>query len=156
MWDLSSPTRDQTCVPCIGRQILYHWTTREVPITEYWVEIPVLYSRSLLIIYFIYSSVYMLMVQGCGLLLNCSFWMKCLSPLFCSAQRFLPWTHTLPQPGGWSSIFQTLCCPEHSSTTHPSHLLYYWSTWPSLPGLWASWEQVVSYLSLQLEANNKW
>ena len=27
-------------------------------ITEYWVEFPVLYSRSLLVIYFIYSSVY--------------------------------------------------------------------------------------------------
>ena len=31
MWDLSSPTRDRTCVPCIGRRILYYWTTREVP-----------------------------------------------------------------------------------------------------------------------------
>ena len=30
MWDLSSPTRDRTRVPCIGRRILYHWTTREV------------------------------------------------------------------------------------------------------------------------------
>ena len=30
MWDLSSPTRDQTPVCCIGRQILNHWTTREV------------------------------------------------------------------------------------------------------------------------------
>ena len=29
-------------------------------ITEYWVEFPVLYSRSLLIIYFIYNSVYLL------------------------------------------------------------------------------------------------
>ena len=28
-------------------------------IAEYWVEFPVLYSRSLLVIYFIYSSVYM-------------------------------------------------------------------------------------------------
>ena len=27
MWDLSSPTRDQTCIPCIGRQLLDHWTT---------------------------------------------------------------------------------------------------------------------------------
>ena len=27
----SSWTRDQTCVPCIGRQILNHWTTKEVP-----------------------------------------------------------------------------------------------------------------------------
>ena len=34
MWDLSSPTRDQTHVPCIGRQILKHHkflNTREVP-----------------------------------------------------------------------------------------------------------------------------
>ena len=30
MWDLSSPTRDQTCIPCIGRWSLNHWTTREV------------------------------------------------------------------------------------------------------------------------------
>ena len=26
----SSQTRDRTCVPCISRRILYHWTTREV------------------------------------------------------------------------------------------------------------------------------
>ena len=31
IWDLSSPTRGQTHIPCIGRQILNHWTTREVP-----------------------------------------------------------------------------------------------------------------------------
>ena len=31
MWDLRSPARDQTCVSWIGRQILNHWTTREVP-----------------------------------------------------------------------------------------------------------------------------
>ena len=31
MWDLSSPTRDQTHVPCTGRQILNHWPRREVP-----------------------------------------------------------------------------------------------------------------------------
>ena len=30
MWDLGSLTRDQTCVPCIERQILNHWTTRKV------------------------------------------------------------------------------------------------------------------------------
>ena len=34
MWDLNSLTRDQTCVPCIGRQILNHWTTREVKRSE--------------------------------------------------------------------------------------------------------------------------
>ena len=31
MWDLSSPTRDWTATPFIGRQSLNHWTTREVP-----------------------------------------------------------------------------------------------------------------------------
>ena len=31
MWDLSSLTRGQTHVPCIRRQILNHWTTREAP-----------------------------------------------------------------------------------------------------------------------------
>ena len=31
MWDLSSPARDWTCSPCIGRQSLHHWTAREVP-----------------------------------------------------------------------------------------------------------------------------
>ena len=31
MWDLSSPTRDQTHAPCIGSVSLNHWTTREVP-----------------------------------------------------------------------------------------------------------------------------
>ena len=30
-WDLSSRTRDQTHVSCIGRQIPNQWTTREVP-----------------------------------------------------------------------------------------------------------------------------
>ena len=28
-WDLNSPTRDETCISCPGRRILYHWTTRE-------------------------------------------------------------------------------------------------------------------------------
>ena len=27
----SSKPRDQTCITCTGRQILYHWATREVP-----------------------------------------------------------------------------------------------------------------------------
>ena len=31
MWDLSSPTRDQTHTPCIGKRSLNHWTAREVP-----------------------------------------------------------------------------------------------------------------------------
>ena len=31
MWDLNSLTRDRTCIPCAGRQILNHWSTKEVP-----------------------------------------------------------------------------------------------------------------------------
>ena len=31
MWDLGSPTRDQTRIWCIGRQSLDHCTAREVP-----------------------------------------------------------------------------------------------------------------------------
>ena len=31
MWPLNSPTRDGTCVPCIGRRILNHWTAKEEP-----------------------------------------------------------------------------------------------------------------------------
>ena len=30
MWDLSFPTRDQSCTPCMGRQNLNHWITGEV------------------------------------------------------------------------------------------------------------------------------
>ena len=37
--DFSSPTRDQTCIPCIGRQILNHWTTREVPFITFLDEV---------------------------------------------------------------------------------------------------------------------
>ena len=31
MWDFSSPTRDRTQTPCIGRWSFNHWTAREVP-----------------------------------------------------------------------------------------------------------------------------
>ena len=31
MWDISSPIKDRTCIPCILRWIVSHWTTREVP-----------------------------------------------------------------------------------------------------------------------------
>ena len=31
MWGLSSPTRDRSHTPCIGRQNLNHWTTKVVP-----------------------------------------------------------------------------------------------------------------------------
>ena len=35
MWDLSSPTKDRTRIPCIGRLILNHWTVKEVHYAEF-------------------------------------------------------------------------------------------------------------------------
>ncbi|KAB0380670.1 hypothetical protein FD755_008454 [Muntiacus reevesi] len=35
MWDLRSATRYQTRVPGIGKQILKHWMTRELPLREH-------------------------------------------------------------------------------------------------------------------------
>ena len=34
MWDLSSLTRDGTPVPCLGKQNLNPWTTREATVTS--------------------------------------------------------------------------------------------------------------------------
>ena len=34
-WDLSSPHRDQTHNPCIGRRGLNRWTVREVPVPQF-------------------------------------------------------------------------------------------------------------------------
>ena len=39
-WDLSSPTKDWTCTPCIGKWSLNHWTTREVPKIWFFIHPP--------------------------------------------------------------------------------------------------------------------
>ena len=36
MWNLNSPARDWTHVPCIARQIHHPWTPREVPVCNLW------------------------------------------------------------------------------------------------------------------------
>ena len=39
LWHMeSSQTRGQTCVPCIGRQILIHCTTRDVQMNIFYLE----------------------------------------------------------------------------------------------------------------------
>ena len=45
MCDLSSPMRGWTCVPCTARQILNHWTTREVPLTVHFYKAKCFSSR---------------------------------------------------------------------------------------------------------------
>ena len=39
MWDPSSPTRDRTHTPCIGRRSPNHWTAREVPVSIFLVKV---------------------------------------------------------------------------------------------------------------------
>ena len=44
----SPPTRDQTCVSCIGRQVVNHWTTKEIPIFFFFCcDFSVIYGTSL-------------------------------------------------------------------------------------------------------------
>ena len=46
MWDLSSPTRDQTHIPCTQRQgSLNHWANREVPSPVLWTWFPLVLLR---------------------------------------------------------------------------------------------------------------
>ena len=45
MWDLSSLTKDQTCIPCIERQILNHWVTRQIPHHFFYRNFPQAYIR---------------------------------------------------------------------------------------------------------------
>ena len=40
MWYLSSQTRDRISIPCIGRQVPNHWTTREFPAHGCFFNIP--------------------------------------------------------------------------------------------------------------------
>ena len=54
MWDASSGIRDQIHIPCIGRQILNYWTTREVPLKH--LRIP--YSNYTLTFTYSFQSVY--------------------------------------------------------------------------------------------------
>ena len=51
MWEPSSPTRDRTRVPCIGRQILYHWTTREVPGQYFKIDISYSFTMMLKLVF---------------------------------------------------------------------------------------------------------
>ena len=61
MWDLSPLTRDQTYIPCIGRQILKHWTTREV------LCFLIFFFFNLMLVYFCLCQVFVLSVYGLSL-----------------------------------------------------------------------------------------
>ena len=78
----SSRTRAQTCVPCIGRQILNHCTTREVPVGMYLLSFYYLFSNC-----FCSSSQFVssfcfnhcgLMIFFCSMLVSLSFQFLCI------------------------------------------------------------------------------
>ena len=54
MWDFSSPTRDRTCTPRVGRQSFNHWTAREIP--QYFIIKPIYRSSSLTQYFFLFSN----------------------------------------------------------------------------------------------------
>ena len=92
-------TKEFSGLQSMGLQRIGHnWVTYTHTYTEYWVEFLVLYSRSLLIIYFIYSSVYMFS--------SVQFWTLCdrlnsLCPTLCDPMNRstpgLPVHHQLPE-----------------------------------------------------------
>ena len=104
MWNFSSPTRDWTHTPCIGRGSLNHWTTREV--------LPVSYIAwtfavaSNLVSLFILASLSVLHIVTRVTFKNWSQIMPfpCLKP-FCGFPLRLEWNlDTLLWPGSLSGI----------------------------------------------------
>ena len=113
----------QCCVSfrCTAKWIIYtyayiHSFLDSFPIeaiTEYWVEFPVLYSRYLLVIYFIYSSVYMpipifqFILQTHKLKLFFFFKLKLLIDHLCSANLFeKQWNYKLLEQNVHKSKFE--------------------------------------------------
>lgn len=56
MWALSSPTRAQTCAPCIGSTESYHWSTRKVPGCSFFYSKQLLFCGFNIFSYLIVSS----------------------------------------------------------------------------------------------------
>ena len=88
LWDLSSPARDPTCIPCIGKQTLNCWTTSEVPYIAILNQNPV---RSFLELHFnppcllasIFSDEKLVLIQVVVLLyVICHFFSDCFQEFF--------------------------------------------------------------------------
>ena len=94
----SSQTRDQTCVPCIGRWLLNHWTTTEVPrlanLIKKWSHSVVsdsLWPRGLWLNRLLHPWDFPGKSTGVG----CHFLLQCIFPTQGSNQGLLHWRQTL-------------------------------------------------------------
>ena len=100
VWDLSSPTRDRTSIPCIGRRTLYHWTTWEVPV--------ILVDRGEADRVCSYSGKWQTRAHECWC---CWVWPRDPFPLwFCSCKSNEAVQSNLECPSGWYGIQAGVLC----------------------------------------------
>ena len=65
----SSQSRNQTYIPCIGKQILNHWTTKEAPTSIFYLFIYFLKAQLYLFILFFFIFLILIFLLVGGLLL---------------------------------------------------------------------------------------
>ena len=134
MWDLSSPIRDQTCIPCIGRWTLNH---QKVPkIRKLLIKAVSILDGILICLTFLCSS--------CSLLCL-DFGEVCAQSL--SHVRFFatPWTVAPDSFGPWVILARIL-----------GWVLYHWATWEALGAVYNSLNNnTVSHLPLQVPVFNE-
>ena len=104
MWDLSSPTRDRTWNPCIGRWSLNHWATRKVPGITILIALQVIFTHSLVEKHWISLDHFQIHLQP-----------------FMESHLVSPSLHSLPSPNPQASL--TLC-PD-PSLSFPMYFMFY-------------------------------
>ena len=153
----SSQSRDRTCVSCIGRWILYHWATWEAPYLFFFKffshlgcyrilsRVLTLHSRSLLFIYFKYSSVYTSIPNSQSILLgDAAAWPLPRLPALSTDPSTWKGNRTLthcrgktaqdfwPQPS-WLLFFQTVILPSPNCSAPSQMASLFLSSPPPYP-----------------------
>ena len=107
-----SPPRDQTCVSCIDRWILYHWATREARMTlssTYFYICPPCPSMSIHVHLSSMSSKFPVWLR----------WLRvCLQ---CGSLRFNPWIGNFPREGSGTLL-------QYSCLENPMNRGAWWAT----------------------------
>ena len=136
MWDLSSPTMDWSCVPCIARWILSHWVTREIPLTLFFWA---LLGAQQYIFNFIYFWLCWVLVaswvfSNCGewgATLDCSVWTYCCGFSYCGVRAV--WGVAFSSCSSWVLEHRLNCCAHRLSCSvargvFPDQRLNRWSS----------------------------